>query len=128
MSRSMQRVVLFALAMMLLPTGMACRDQVMGDSYPMVLVSEGRSLLPTTARFYDPRILEGTAQAIGLLGDDGAAPTQAVPGDADPSDADSGNGADDDALNHLDEVVPEASGEPQPDQQDSDPDADDNNQ
>lgn len=128
MSRSMRRVLLFALTMMLTPAGMGCRDQMLSDSYPMALDADGRSLLPTTERTYDARIMEGTAQAIGLQGDDGVPSTRPDRKSAKASDSEGVFGAIRDAFSNLNEIARNALGGPQPDQQDGDPDSDDSNQ
>lgn len=128
MSRSMRRVFLYALAIMLTPAGMGCRDQAWSDSYPMAMEADGRRLLPTTERTYDARIMEGTAQAIGLQGDDGAPSTRPDRKSADSAGAGGAFGAIRDAFSNLNTIARNALGGPQPDQLDGDPDADDSNQ
>ena len=130
MSRSMRPVVLFAFGMTLAPAATGCRDQALGDSYPMVLEADGRPLLPTTGRTYDARIREGTAQAIGLQGDDGSPPVLPDRKSAEPSSADGASpvGAIRDAFRNLNDLARKAFGGPQPVEQPDDPDSDDSNQ
>ncbi|MCH7719388.1 MAG: hypothetical protein IH988_00160 [Planctomycetes bacterium] len=124
----MRRVLLFVLGMMLVPAAMGCRDRALGDSYPMALEAEGRPLLPTTERTYDARIMEGTAQAIGLQGDDGVPSRRPDRKSAESSRAGGPFGAIRDAFRNLNEVARKALGGPQPDKQGGDPDSDDSNQ
>ena len=125
MSRSMRRVLLFALPMMLTPAGMGCRDQVSSDSYPMALEVDGRPLLPTTQRSYDARIVQGTAQAIGLQGDDGVPTTRPDRKTAKPSGAGGAFGAIRDAFSNLNQIARNALAEPQADHHDDDSHSDD---
>jgi len=67
----MRRRLLFVTVLLTASATTGCRDQTVGDRYPVVFEIDGRPLLPAAGRSYDARILEGTAQAIGLEGGDG---------------------------------------------------------
>lgn len=125
MKRSMKQVLLLVLLTMLAQTAMGCRDQTVGDSYPIALGVDGRRLLPTTRRSYDPRILEGTAQVIGLQGDDGSPfrLQDRESGVSTGSDDASSSGAVQSVFSKLNELARNALGGPQP----GGPDSDDSN-